>query len=117
MDASMSRAPRLHCISAAPAALDRYPRGVAGHVAHPVRSILAPTLVGHLAILSCVHSFLISFSLSGPELQPWALNVERLLAIYRSWAFACSSLKLAARAPSLLPCPRDRSSDIRTLPH
>jgi len=25
----------LHCISAAPAALDRYPRGLAGHVAHP----------------------------------------------------------------------------------
>src|SRR6516165_974631 len=37
--------PRLHCISAAPAALDCYPRSVAGHVAHPVRSILAPTLV------------------------------------------------------------------------
>jgi hypothetical protein len=30
---------RLHCISAAPAALDRYPRGVTGHVAYPVRSI------------------------------------------------------------------------------
>ncbi len=29
----------LHCISAAPAALDRYPRGVTGHVAHPIRSI------------------------------------------------------------------------------
>ena len=41
----VARAPLLHCISAAPAALDRYPRGVAGHVAHPVRSILAPTLV------------------------------------------------------------------------
>ena len=27
------------CISAAPAALDRYPRGVTGHVAHPIRSI------------------------------------------------------------------------------
>ena len=27
------------CISAPPAALDRYPRGVAGHVAHPIRSI------------------------------------------------------------------------------
>jgi len=41
------------CISAAPAALDRYPRGLTGHVAHPSRSIetrpfpnsLAPTLV------------------------------------------------------------------------
>src|SRR6266550_8880126 len=29
----------LHCISAAPAALDRYPRGLTGHVAHPGRSI------------------------------------------------------------------------------
>ena len=29
----------LHCISAAPAALDRYPRGVTGHVARPSRSI------------------------------------------------------------------------------
>jgi len=28
------------CISAAPAALDRYPRGITGHVAHPSRSIL-----------------------------------------------------------------------------
>jgi hypothetical protein len=38
LDQSMSLAsPRLHYISAAPAALDRYPRGVAGHVAHPVR--------------------------------------------------------------------------------
>jgi hypothetical protein len=27
------------CISAAPAALDRYPRGFTGHVAHPIRSI------------------------------------------------------------------------------
>jgi hypothetical protein len=27
------------CISAPPAALDRYPRGVAGHVADPIRSI------------------------------------------------------------------------------
>ena len=27
------------CISAAPAALDRYPRGVTGHVAHPIHSI------------------------------------------------------------------------------
>ena len=27
------------CISAPHAALDRYPRGVAGHVAHPIRSI------------------------------------------------------------------------------
>jgi hypothetical protein len=27
------------CISAAPAALDRYPRGFTGHVAHPSRSI------------------------------------------------------------------------------
>ncbi len=27
------------CISAPPAALDRYPRGVAGHVSHPIRSI------------------------------------------------------------------------------
>ena len=27
------------CISAAPAALDRYPRGVTGHVARPSRSI------------------------------------------------------------------------------
>jgi len=27
------------CISTAPAALDRYPRGFAGHVAHPIRSI------------------------------------------------------------------------------
>jgi hypothetical protein len=29
----------LHCISAAPAALDRYPRGITGHVGHPSRSI------------------------------------------------------------------------------
>ncbi len=29
----------IHCISAAPAALDRYPRGVTSHVAHPIRSI------------------------------------------------------------------------------
>ena len=28
------------CISAAPAALDRYPRGLTGHVAHPIRSVL-----------------------------------------------------------------------------
>jgi hypothetical protein len=27
------------CISASPATLDRYPRGVAGHVAHPISSI------------------------------------------------------------------------------
>ena len=29
----------LHCISLAPARLDRYPRGFTGHVAHPGRSI------------------------------------------------------------------------------
>ena len=34
------RSPRsLHCISLAPARLDRYPRGFTGHVAHPGRSI------------------------------------------------------------------------------
>jgi len=32
------------CISAAPAALDRYPGGFAGHVARPTRSILLFTL-------------------------------------------------------------------------
>ena len=31
---------QLHCISLAPARLDRYPRGFTGHVAHPSRSIL-----------------------------------------------------------------------------
>jgi hypothetical protein len=31
----------LFCISAAPAALDRYPRGFTGHVAFPTRSIHA----------------------------------------------------------------------------
>jgi hypothetical protein len=40
----VARAPRLHCISAAPAALNRYPLGVAGHVAHPVRSIVSRQL-------------------------------------------------------------------------
>src|SRR5438093_9198441 len=29
----------LHCISLTPARLDRYPRGLTGHVAHPSRSI------------------------------------------------------------------------------
>src|SRR6266480_5214050 len=39
------RSPRsLHCISLAPAALDRYPRGFAGHVAHPGRSIVSRSL-------------------------------------------------------------------------
>jgi hypothetical protein len=32
---------QLHCISLAPARLDRYPRGFTGHVAHPSRSILS----------------------------------------------------------------------------
>src|SRR6202045_5371688 len=35
----------LHCISAAPAALDRYPRGFSGHVAHPSRSIQSNVLL------------------------------------------------------------------------
>src|SRR6266478_7883829 len=34
----------LHCISAAPAALDRYLGGCTGHVAHPVRSIVSRQL-------------------------------------------------------------------------
>jgi len=35
----MQQYPHPPCISAAPAALDRYPRGFAGHVARPTRSI------------------------------------------------------------------------------
>src|SRR5438034_6890993 len=39
------RSPRsLHCISLAPARLDRYPRGVTGPVAHPGRSIVSRSL-------------------------------------------------------------------------
>jgi len=43
MSALLSRLPSSNlrlpiCMSASPAALDRYPRGVAGHVAHPIRS-------------------------------------------------------------------------------
>jgi hypothetical protein len=40
------------CISAAPAALDRYPRGVTGHVAQPVRSIRSRMLAKRLAQIS-----------------------------------------------------------------
>ena len=32
---------RARCIPLAPVRLDRYPHGVTGHVAHPVRSIQA----------------------------------------------------------------------------
>ena len=49
----VARAPRLHCISSTPAALDRYPRRVAGHVAHPVRSILAATHRGFAFYVAC----------------------------------------------------------------
>src|SRR5215472_4401438 len=56
----------------------------------PEAPFLAPTLVVYLAILSCVHGFLIKFSLSVPELQRWALSAcSRFIGVER-WAFAIS---------------------------
>src|SRR4030095_2303909 len=86
----VARAPRLHCISAAPAALDRYPRGEAGHVAHPVRSILVSALPALPSISEC---FLIPISLThffvsaNPELRRCALNVGRWF-FFRRLAFS-----------------------------
>ena len=50
------RSPRsLHCISLAPARLDRYPRGFTGHVAHPSRSIVSRSLpLGSTATLAAL---------------------------------------------------------------
>ena len=46
---------QLHCISLAPARLDRYPRGVTGHVAHPVSSIVSRSLpLGSTATLAAL---------------------------------------------------------------
>ena len=45
----MSLSQTLHCISLAPARLDRYPRGFTGHVAHPGRSIRPLGLPIHVA--------------------------------------------------------------------
>src|SRR5207244_1039310 len=42
LPSAFCRAIEICCISAAPAALDRCPRGFTGHVAHPIRSIHAP---------------------------------------------------------------------------
>ena len=41
----------LHCISLAPARLDRYPRGFTGHVARPSRSIQRRCWFGFVAVL------------------------------------------------------------------
>jgi hypothetical protein len=41
----MSLIPQLHCISAAPAAFDRYPCGLTGHVADPISSIALSVVV------------------------------------------------------------------------
>src|SRR4026207_1048500 len=80
----VARAPRLHCISAAPAALDRYPRSVAGPC-RSSRSLHSRSYPRSFTFyvgnpISSIPEFLINLPL--PEIRNfgvgrWALGVER----------------------------------------
>ena len=77
------------CISAAPAALDRYPRGVTGHVAQPIRSIETRSLP---ALARCVpRSF--TFYVADPS-APFAdvSMIARLMGLFPHDIFIVSSV-------------------------